>query len=272
VGLGLLWWRTKNIHRQTEATLQQAATAERRHQAQVEADRERRITDNFTRAAELLGSDKLETRLGAIYALERIARESQEDHWSIMETLTAYVRERSPRRQAPRSPLRIVLANEQEEVPYPPTDVYACLTVIGRRRREYDKAGQRLKLAGTDLRCSDLADAHLERAFLIGADLELAYLIGAHLEGALLFGAYLEGASLRGAHFSEADLAGAHLQGADLGETDITQEQFDSAISDEHTQLPPHIQRRAQPCGPAGEAAEDRHELTAAPKATVEQT
>ncbi len=38
----------------------------------------------------------LEVRLGGIYALERIARDSPKDHWTIMEVLTAYVRENSP--------------------------------------------------------------------------------------------------------------------------------------------------------------------------------
>ena len=31
-----------------------------------------------------------------IYALERISRDSRRDYWTIMETLTAYVRERAP--------------------------------------------------------------------------------------------------------------------------------------------------------------------------------
>lgn len=103
VGLPLLAWRTWNIHRQSEAALRQAEaalaqadTAARRHVAQASADRDWRITDSFTRAVEQLGSDKLETRLGAIYALERIAEESPRDHWPIMETLTAFVRDRAP--------------------------------------------------------------------------------------------------------------------------------------------------------------------------------
>jgi hypothetical protein len=58
------------------AALTQAATARRRHEAQTGADLQRRITENFTRATEQLGSDKLEVRLGGIYSLERISKES----------------------------------------------------------------------------------------------------------------------------------------------------------------------------------------------------
>lgn len=53
---------------------------------------EGQITERFTRAIDQLGNRKLEIRLGAIYALERIANESGKDYWSIIEILTAYIR------------------------------------------------------------------------------------------------------------------------------------------------------------------------------------
>ncbi len=57
--------------------------------------REGQITERFTRAIDQLGNKNLEIRLGGIYALERIANESQRDYWPIMEILTAYVRKNS---------------------------------------------------------------------------------------------------------------------------------------------------------------------------------
>ena len=50
------------------------------------------VTERFTNAIEHLGKEQLELKLGGIYALERIANESESDYWSIMEILTAYVR------------------------------------------------------------------------------------------------------------------------------------------------------------------------------------
>src|SRR4051812_11682912 len=73
IGLPLLIWREITGHRT-------ANIAAERHRKQTDADRERRITDSFTKAVELLGKPELEVRLGAIYALERIARESKRDH------------------------------------------------------------------------------------------------------------------------------------------------------------------------------------------------
>lgn len=218
VGLFLLAWRNWNVHRQagaaldqsraaldqSRAALQQADTAEQRHEAQVKADRERRITDSFTRAVEQLGDkDNLTARLGAIYALEDIARDSQRHHWPIMETLTAFVRERAPR-------------GPGAGIGRPATDVQAVLTIIGRRRREHDPDGQRLNLRHTDLRRAELVATNLENADLSEAHLNSANLRQAHLENTVLWGTHLKGAVLAEAHLESALLLSAHLEGAIL--------------------------------------------------------
>jgi membrane protein implicated in regulation of membrane protease activity len=53
------------------------------------------ITERYTKAIEQLGSDKLDVRLGGIYALERIAKDSRRDHPTVVEVLSAFVREHS---------------------------------------------------------------------------------------------------------------------------------------------------------------------------------
>ena len=60
------------------------------------------VTDRYTKAIEQLGSDKLAVRIGGIYALERIARDSARDHPAVMEVLTAFIREHWVRITAPR--------------------------------------------------------------------------------------------------------------------------------------------------------------------------
>src|SRR5437016_5215049 len=72
-------------------------------QRQLAVTQEGQITERYTKAIEelgatdALGQKRLELRLGGIYALERIARDSEKDHWPIMEILTAYIRQNSPR-------------------------------------------------------------------------------------------------------------------------------------------------------------------------------
>jgi len=83
VGLPLAWVRTAAADRQSRAVDAQANTAEKGH-----------VTERFSRAVEQLGDGQLAVRLGAISALEQVAKDSPEDfHWPIMETLTAFVRQ-----------------------------------------------------------------------------------------------------------------------------------------------------------------------------------
>jgi uncharacterized protein YjbI with pentapeptide repeats len=214
-----------------------------RHFAQTEADRQRRIVETFSKAVEQLGSDKLEVRVGAIFALERISKESPDDYWTIMEVLAAFVRERVryitimarlPERayflwlQAGRPEGRSEeFWGEAVRLEGHLTDIDAIFTVIGRRsaenrQREKDR-GWHFDLRGTYpstlpsvFERGFLANAHLEGANLLEAHLEEDIFVNAHLEGAFLVNAHLEGANLLEAHLEEAIFVNAHLEGAFL--------------------------------------------------------
>ncbi|MBI4339063.1 MAG: pentapeptide repeat-containing protein [Chloroflexi bacterium] len=205
-------------------TYQRLRAAERT----IQVAQEGQITERFTRAIGQLGEPKLEVRLGGIYALERIAGDSPRDHWTIVEVLTAYVRENAPWKgdsepataaDAPAPAANVALPPAVSTV-RPRTDIQAILMVLGRRperaRTEERRNNLALDLGGTDLRGAQLIRARLERADLLAAHLEGAILAGAHLEGAFLWGAHLEGADLRATHLEGAILTTAHLEGADL--------------------------------------------------------
>lgn len=184
---------------------------------QFELDRQGQVTERFTKAIDQLGSKTLDVRLGGIYALERIAQESERDHWPIVEVLTAFVRERAPWTESDGEE-RGQLDSEMRK---PNTDVQAVLTVLGRRTRSSESDDQRLDLVGTDLRGANLRGSHLERANLSETHLEGADLDEAHLDGAIFGGAHLVGAQLGGAHLKSASLGGAYLDGAVLEEADL---------------------------------------------------
>src|SRR5438445_2853933 len=97
------------------------------------------ITDRFNKAIEHLGSDQLAKRLGGIYALERIARDSERDHWPIMEILTADVRAKAKFPSMPEEEWNLL---EEDEVPPVLPDIQAILTVLGRRVQSYEREGQ----------------------------------------------------------------------------------------------------------------------------------
>jgi uncharacterized protein YjbI with pentapeptide repeats len=198
----------------------------------IHVNRQGQITDRFTRAIDQLGQhgeDKLDVRLGGIYALERIARESAEDHGPIMEVLTAYLREHA--RVQPGRTVGPVQPEDQEDQADSAdadgasrlrADFQAVAAVLGRRPEERRRQEQRpLDLREVDLRNADLSGAQLKGAYLRGAQLERADLRGAQLEGADLSGAQLKGAFLIGAQLERADLRGAQLKGANLSRAQL---------------------------------------------------
>ena len=196
-----------------------------RHFAQIEADTQRRITESFSKAVEQLGSDKLQVRLGGIYALERISRESAADYWSVMEILTGFLRERARwKGQEPTLSPATTLQNKKAAGPPPvrdvPTDVAAVLSVIQRREargREQERAeGRRLDFTSVDLSLAYLRGADLERAVFYKAHMWLTALQEAHLREAYFFVANLESASLDDANLEEASFFSARMQGASL--------------------------------------------------------
>jgi uncharacterized protein YjbI with pentapeptide repeats len=212
-------------------------------------NRRGQITERFTRAIAQLGDDKMEIRLGGIYALERIAHESSDEHGPILEILTAYVRENAPwpPRQRPSATGAGPAAQPGHEShiegtarnddmpPEASVDIKAILSVLARRdlRHEHDSP-VRLDLARTNLRGAhaagiDLRSANLAGVQLQGADLEGAQLQEANLAGAQLQGANLEGAKLRDANLIDAQLRDAILVDAQLWGTDLVDAQLQQA-------------------------------------------
>ncbi len=257
-------WRNLQVSQRTLKTTQD----------KLEVDREAQITNRFTQAIGQLGAElkegqaNLVVRLGGIYALERIARDSVRDHGTIMDVLATYVRHNALL-QENEPPPAAPAPNTGIGVKRPSADLQAVLTVLGRRDHIHDEdrpldlrdtnlrgmdlqdarlshailEGARLDvaklrrahleeadLAAASLIVTDLADAHLERARLVVAHLEQANLTGAHLEGAFLGGAHLEKATFNGATLTGTHLGGTHLEGAVLTEAfGLTQSQIESA-------------------------------------------
>jgi hypothetical protein len=197
-GAPLLVWRTWVAHQQARAATQQARVAAENH-----------VTGIFSKAVELLGfvrevkgssidgasvvrsMPNLESRLGALYALERLLRESEKDQRAILETLCAYVRENSP---AP-----IPEDNEEakklhrSETSLPPTrrsDVQAALTIIGRRsenaRIRARTEGWNLDLRNSNLGTYDFSKLNFDRSDFSNSFLNAAKMSHASFENSVL--------------------------------------------------------------------------------------
>jgi uncharacterized protein YjbI with pentapeptide repeats len=209
------------------------------------------LTDRYAKAIEQLGDDKLDVRLGGIYALEQLAADSEvaRDQATIVEVLSAFVRVHSqPRYQLKEQGSELPVSDMTEECmaefKRPPDDVQAAVTVLARlpERPELPRAdfnGAFLRraimvkgqMAFTEvplgvvtwhsITASDAATGNLARATFANTDLRGALFASANLTEARFLDADLAGAQLTKANLTRAvfirvDLTGANLNGADL--------------------------------------------------------
>jgi hypothetical protein len=134
---------------------------------QLHVSREGQITERFTRAIVNIGDQALDVRLGGIYALERITRDSPADRATVAEVLCAYVRTHSP--WPPKLEGQPSVESSLQDIPelrVRAPDVQAALTVFSRNKL-HGTVYPRLDLSQTDLRKAELFGFHLASADLV---------------------------------------------------------------------------------------------------------
>jgi len=251
VGIGIASWRAYTAYLQTAAAQQQAKTAS----DQVRIAEQGQFTDRFAKAVELLGDkDRVMVRIGAVYALGRIARDSIElDHIAVMQVLCQFVRH-SPYAATQETitvnydedfKSHIEEGGPEPEVPSTQEcpDILAALEVISQRselqkdwekQQDYSPSLAYARLSWLELRDAKFCGAGLGNAFFRGAnlwdaDFEGAKLIGANFSSASLSLANLTGADCIFAEFNSASLTATNLTNADMSLTNLSHANFDGA-------------------------------------------
>jgi uncharacterized protein YjbI with pentapeptide repeats len=154
--------------------------------------RESQVTDRFTKAVEQLGHASLGVRLGGLYALSRIARDSPQDAPAVVKVMCQYARAESRRQTA------------LQQV----SDSLRQRRNLRRLPRSIDPASG---IFGMDIR-ADISEAVSEAALLsqklppLSLQLTGIRLDGAHLGGMIAYEAVLDGCSMRRAVLSGVDL------------------------------------------------------------------
>jgi len=184
--------------------------------------RDGQVTDRYTKAIEHLGSDKPDMRIGGIYALERIARDSPKDHPAVMEVLAAFIREHSC--EGPIGP-PVPVGGKPRLRTRP--EVQAALTVVGRRRVERDVLP--IDLTEADLSYAELKGAKLAKVIFNNARLAAATLDEADLSKAEFYRADLSHANLHNANCTGAQMPEANFKGARLHHANFTDAYLPSA-------------------------------------------
>jgi hypothetical protein len=221
--------------------------------------RDGQITDRYIKAVQQLGSNdsqSLPVRIGAIFALERIARESKTDYWPIMELLSGYVRSRSgvPLVDEQKRSLTtfkelmplggaselgqaflsstaksyIVVRegwHEDRRLNKPNDYVYDRTWPNESATEDVQAAITVLGRRYLEYEKDDPRRLNLRFTNLRGLNLQFT-----HLEGADLTGANLQHADLTGACLSGAELSGALLNEAKLERADLRRADLSSAV------------------------------------------
>ena len=218
-------------------------------QRQLDVAVQGQVTDRFTAAVDQLGSDKEEVRLGGIYALERLARDSVADQPVVVEVLCAFVRLHSPASPGPAPGVRTAVAAavsvvvRRESRPEADRIDLVSTGMAGLDLGAVTRPGEvpnlfRARLLGSRLDGSELGRANLQGADLTGASMRAircrgnfggAVLTRASFADAVLEGAFLDRVFAKDASFARTRLNGAYLRNASLTATDLTAAVLDGA-------------------------------------------
>ncbi|WP_308354439.1 pentapeptide repeat-containing protein [Streptomyces sp. NK08203] len=184
---------------------------------QADITREGQVTERYVEAIKLLASDNRTQRLGGLYSLERIMRDSEKDYDTVIEVISAFIREETAKLAPSTEPTEEGPVGLRE-------DTQAAITIIGRRierpeqrpinLRHVNLGGAELpeaRLTNISLSMANLKGAILHQADLSEVDLREADLSHANCNGAKLVEARLLSAQLDGTHFIEARMRGARL-------------------------------------------------------------
>jgi uncharacterized protein YjbI with pentapeptide repeats len=209
------------------------------------------ITDRFSKAIEQLGAagkDAVDLRLGGIYALEQIARDSPNWYRPVVEVLGAFVRQHASGLSMPAGATIDLQLAAVDALPLDkkrvllPVDIAAAINVLGRRTRlkdddpivDFQGANFcRVEFStSVNLEGVNLAHARMQSSSLMFANLRNSSLLSSELQGANLQRSDLSGARMLLANLYKADLDRVNLKGANLTFADLGGAKLTRAILD----------------------------------------
>jgi uncharacterized protein YjbI with pentapeptide repeats len=187
---------------------------------------DKQVTERFSKSIEHLGNEKIDIRLGGIYALEQISIDSSKYHWTIMEILSAFVREKSKETSSKK------LEKMKE-------DMQAALTVMNRRFTEQDPQGKKINLMQVNLKlvefqAANISGVNLSRSDFTSAnfscsDFSNSDLMNSDFSYADFSGVNFSGSDLRNVKFFQTNLSGANFSNSDLSDSYLCESNLTNA-------------------------------------------
>ena len=179
------------------------------------------IDQRFKDAIELLGSEKAATRLGAIFALHHLAKETFENKKSytksVFEILCSYIREKTNEAE-----YIIKYANIDDLIKKPSIEIQTIIDILFCLEKERNSYSNYLP----DLNNAKLPGANFYGAKLENANFRNSNLENSNLENAKFQNVNFENAKLIFANFENAELENTNLENADLEDANFKYAKF----------------------------------------------
>ena len=181
-------------------------------QHQTNTEKGKAITESFAKSVELLGNDRETARQGGIYALGRLARDNRELHPMIMDIVASYIRSESKtyfdNSQTMVTETEADVIEKLSSKPMP-IDIEAAIAVIRDRLKSQDKTVGKnryvLDLSNTYIFNADFTDTSLKRV---------------NFSDSVLVRCAFDG----------TDITDSNFQSSNMKNTDLSQDQYDSAF------------------------------------------
>jgi hypothetical protein len=201
-GFYITWLSLDNARKSSESEQNNAALT-------LNLNAQRQLQENYFRAIEALSSSNNNMRLGAIYSLEKIARNDPNDYyWQVIEVLLQYIREN-----------RAIERSTDKLPTLPDQGIKSILSFFdeGHYSIEHSRSDT-IDLSNTDLRSIDLSDLNLQFASFNNSNLS-----NTNFNGTNLYKASFIGANLSKANFDDANLIKANFKSALISDTRFMQ-------------------------------------------------
>lgn len=211
---------------------------------QVKVAEEGQLTERFGSAVEQLASAALSVRIGGLYSLERLSKDSPSFHWPSVEIISSFIKDRSKRFSNVESQGELDAAEQinlvEDSSPLlhadtlnaprrAPLDVQVAMRIISRRDYRLDPEGLRIDLEGAFLAGIRLNRAFLREANLSEADLSGVLIRDSDLSGASFVSCNMAEAELKRVNLSNADASWVKLNACDLRYSDLSGSEFRDA-------------------------------------------
>jgi len=184
--------------------------AELKAKKDIEIAQESLCAERYQKAIELLGSDNVMTKVGAIYSLEYVSRYSLKNYWAVMDIFASYLRKELRLEEKTNKDDDLESVNDQK------FDVMAIMSVLKRR---FDNDRRKIALQKTLF----LHNIDFYQGCYYGAYFENTSLLYSNFANTLMLHARFLDSALGFTKFYNASLCGAEFRNSDIYQADFSQ-------------------------------------------------